>query len=65
MVRSFTKRNHSVQLFPLNLMKCKPSTEYWMGEFAHKHLCSMDDWNKTDEKGGSRKIFEAVDNFSF
>ena len=32
MVRLFTKHNNSVQLFPLNLMKCKPSTEYWMGD---------------------------------
>ena len=32
MVRLFTKHNNSAQLFPLNLMKCKPSTEYWMGD---------------------------------
>ena len=42
MVRLFTKHNNSVQLFPLKLMKCKPSTEHWMGD-VHRiaNVCAV------------------------
>ena len=42
MVWLFTKHNNSVQLFPLKLMKCKPSTEHWMGD-VHRiaNVCAV------------------------